>query len=110
MENKPLRDKPAEFKQWGTCMEEAQQQMKNACELPISESGALMADSHIGYGLPIGGVLATRNSVIPYAVGVDIACRGSGRERRRLAPAISKNNSSKSILVALRNSVCPLVY
>jgi tRNA-splicing ligase RtcB len=56
-------------------MEEAQQQMKNACELPISESGALMADSHIGYGLPIGGVLATRNSVIPYAVGVDIACR-----------------------------------
>ena len=75
MENKPLRDKPAEFKQWGTGMEEAQQQMKNACELPISDSGALMADSHIGYGLPIGGVLATRNSVIPYAVGVDIACR-----------------------------------
>ncbi|MGB1878060.1 MAG: RtcB family protein [Nitrosopumilus sp.] len=51
-------------------MEEAQQQMKNACDLPISHSGALMADSHIGYGLPIGGVLATRNSVIPYAVGV----------------------------------------
>lgn len=75
MENKSLRDKPAEFKQWGSGMEEAQQQMKNACELPISESGALMADAHIGYGLPIGGVLATRNSVIPYAVGVDIACR-----------------------------------
>lgn len=75
MEDKPLRDKPAEFKQWGTGMEEAQQQMKNACELPISHSGALMADSHIGYGLPIGGVLATHNSVIPYAVGVDIACR-----------------------------------
>ena len=75
MEDKPLRDKPAEFKQWGTGMDEAQQQMKNACDLPISHSGALMADSHIGYGLPIGGVLATRNSVIPYAVGVDIACR-----------------------------------
>lgn len=29
----------------------------------------------VGYGLPIGGVLATRNAVIPYAVGVDIACR-----------------------------------
>ena len=72
MEDKPLRDKPAEFKQWGTGMDEAQQQMKNACDLPISHSGALMADSHIGYGLPIGGVLATRNSVIPYAVGVDI--------------------------------------
>ena len=30
---------------------------------------------HPGYGLPIGGVLATDNAVIPYAVGVDIACR-----------------------------------
>ena len=34
-----------------------------------------MPDAHLGYGLPIGGVLATENSVIPYAVGVDIACR-----------------------------------
>ncbi|MDQ2744653.1 MAG: RtcB family protein, partial [Chloroflexota bacterium] len=36
---------------------------------------ALLPDAHQGYGLPIGGVLATENSVIPYAVGVDIACR-----------------------------------
>ena len=34
-----------------------------------------MPDAHLGYGLPIGGVLATDNVVIPYAVGVDIACR-----------------------------------
>jgi tRNA-splicing ligase RtcB len=34
-----------------------------------------MPDAHQGYGLPIGGVLATDNAVIPYAVGVDIACR-----------------------------------
>ena len=34
-----------------------------------------MPDAHLGYGLPIGGVLATENAVIPYAVGVDIACR-----------------------------------
>jgi tRNA-splicing ligase RtcB len=34
-----------------------------------------MPDAHIGYGLPIGGVLACENAVIPYAVGVDIACR-----------------------------------
>jgi tRNA-splicing ligase RtcB (3'-phosphate/5'-hydroxy nucleic acid ligase) len=34
-----------------------------------------MPDAHQGYGLPIGGVLATKNAVIPYAVGVDIACR-----------------------------------
>ncbi len=34
-----------------------------------------MPDAHSGYGLPIGGVLATDHAVIPYAVGVDIACR-----------------------------------
>src|SRR5258706_9887125 len=34
-----------------------------------------MPDAHSGYGLPIGGVLATENSVIPYGVGVDIGCR-----------------------------------
>jgi len=34
-----------------------------------------MPDAHVGYGLPIGGVLALENAVIPYAVGVDIACR-----------------------------------
>ena len=50
-------------------------QMKRAVRLPVALRGALMPDAHQGYGLPIGGVLATRNSVIPYAVGVDIACR-----------------------------------
>lgn len=51
-------------------------QMKTAMSLPISKAGALMPDAHEGYGLPIGGVLATNeNTIIPYAVGVDIACR-----------------------------------
>jgi tRNA-splicing ligase RtcB (3'-phosphate/5'-hydroxy nucleic acid ligase) len=50
-------------------------QMNNACRLPISVAGALMPDAHQGYGLPIGGVLATDNAVIPYGVGVDIGCR-----------------------------------
>ena len=70
------RSTPAPYKQWGDNIEDgAIQQMKNACQLPISVSGALMPDGHQGYGLPIGGVLATDNAVIPYAVGVDIACR-----------------------------------
>jgi tRNA-splicing ligase RtcB len=34
-----------------------------------------MPDAHSGYGLPIGGVLATQGAVIPYGVGVDIGCR-----------------------------------
>ena len=61
---------------WGNSLEpEAIQQLRNACALPVAVAGALMPDAHVGYGLPIGGVLATRNAVIPYAVGVDIACR-----------------------------------
>ena len=50
-------------------------QMDQASKLPISIAGALMPDAHAGYGLPIGGVLATQNEVIPYGVGVDIGCR-----------------------------------
>lgn len=52
-------------------------QMKTAMKLPIVEKAALMPDSHLGYGLPIGGVLATRSAVIPYAIGMDIGCRMS---------------------------------
>lgn len=50
-------------------------QMEIAMKLPVAEAGALMPDAHQGYGLPIGGVLATKNAVIPYGVGVDIGCR-----------------------------------
>src|SRR4030095_491837 len=46
--------------------EGAMQQMYAAAKLPIAVAGALMPDAHSGYGLPIGGVLATENSVIPY--------------------------------------------
>lgn len=55
--------------------EGALQQMAQAARLPVSVAGALMPDAHSGYGLPIGGVLATDNAVIPYGVGVDIGCR-----------------------------------
>lgn len=61
---------------WGDEIDAAaHEQMRNACGLPVSAAAALMPDAHVGYGLPIGGVLATRDAVIPYAVGVDIACR-----------------------------------
>ena len=49
--------------------------MDTALRLPVSVAGALMPDAHVGYGVPIGAVLATEGAVIPYAVGVDIACR-----------------------------------
>lgn len=66
------------YSTWGASCEigeQAHHQMRNACSLPIAAAAALMPDAHVGYGLPIGGVLATRGCIIPYAVGVDIACR-----------------------------------
>src|SRR5438270_10692025 len=70
------RDAPAPYRIWGDGLEKgAVDQMVNAARLPVAVSGALMPDAHQGYGLPIGGVLAVENAVIPYAVGVDIACR-----------------------------------
>lgn len=71
-----IRENPAPWRQWGNDIDpEAIRQMEQACLLPVTVRGALMADAHVGYGLPIGGVIAVRNAVIPWAVGVDIACR-----------------------------------
>lgn len=73
----PLRDEPLPYPTWGAehIDEASHLQMHGAMRLPVSVAGALMPDAHVGYGLPIGGVLATDDTVIPYAVGVDIACR-----------------------------------
>jgi tRNA-splicing ligase RtcB len=70
------RESGAPYRQWGADLDaKSVDQMHWACQLPIAVQGALMPDAHVGYGLPIGGVLATDDAVIPYAVGVDIACR-----------------------------------
>src|ERR1700760_4307469 len=76
--NFKLKEEIADFPVWGLENIEvgALAQMRTAVQLPIAVAGALMPDAHQGYGLPIGGVLATTaNTIIPYAVGVDIACR-----------------------------------
>ncbi len=72
-----IRAIPLPYRVWGAEQidEQSLAQMNAAMRLPISVAGALMPDAHVGYGLPIGGVLATEDAVIPYAVGVDIACR-----------------------------------
>ena len=72
-----LNDVPLPFTTYGAENIErgAFEQMNTAMKLPITVAGALMPDAHSGYGLPIGGVLATENAVIPYGVGVDIGCR-----------------------------------
>lgn len=74
-----LADEPKVYKIYGKKYIDslAKQQMELAMRLPVTVAGALMPDAHAGYGLPIGGVLAIENAVIPYAVGVDIGCRMS---------------------------------
>ena len=72
-----LLDTPRPFPVWGRSGIDfkTMAQMNTAMSLPVAIAGALMPDAHVGYGLPIGGVLATENQVIPWAVGVDIGCR-----------------------------------
>jgi tRNA-splicing ligase RtcB len=72
-----LNSSPGSFTAYGleNIEDGAIQQMNVAMQLPVTVAGALMPDAHQGYGLPIGGVLATKNAIIPYGVGVDIGCR-----------------------------------
>jgi len=64
------------IKMWLDDIEDgALEQAKNLANLPFTfKHVAIMPDSHLGYGMPIGGVLATRDVIIPNAVGVDIGC------------------------------------
>lgn len=64
------------IKMWLNDIEDgALEQAKNLANLPFSfKHVAIMPDSHQGYGMPIGGVLATKGMIIPNAVGVDIGC------------------------------------
>ncbi len=72
-----VRAEPIAYRTWGADGIEkgSHAQMRQACSVPVATAAALMPDAHVGYGLPIGGVLGCENAVIPYAVGVDIACR-----------------------------------
>lgn len=68
-------DKPIAI--WGkeNIDEQTIEQMERAISIPPACAGAIMPDGHLGYGIPVGGVLALKNAVMPFGVGVDIACR-----------------------------------
>ncbi len=72
-----VREQPLDAPIWGAELidKAAIDQLQNAMRLPVTVGGALMPDAHVGYGIPIGGVVALENAVAPYMVGVDIACR-----------------------------------
>ena len=72
-----LRDKAINFPIWGEDLIAANaiDQMADAMRLPVTRAGALMPDAHLGYGVPIGAVVALKDAISPYMVGLDIACR-----------------------------------
>ncbi len=76
MKRIPLKQQAAACTVFGArqIMPAAHRQMELAMRLPITVGGALMPDARQGYNLPVGSVLATRNVVLPHAVGRDIGC------------------------------------
>ena len=67
---------PIHYKTWGAeHIEQApRDQLELACSMPDAVAAALLPDAHLGYAVPIGTVFATRNTISPYVVGVDICC------------------------------------
>ncbi len=80
-------------------------QAKNLANLPFAfRQICLMPDTHQGYGMPIGGVLATKGVIIPNAVGVDIGCGMCAVKTNIQAETISKEEIKK-IMVGIREQV-----
>lgn len=71
-----LRKEPLPFNVMGQNLVDEQTitQMQQVMQLPLDLKGALLPDAHVGYGFPIGSVLALKDRVVPYGVGVDIGC------------------------------------
>jgi len=85
----------------------AMQQAKNLANLPFAHSHiAIMPDAHEGYGMPIGGVLATKDHIIPNAVGVDIGC---GMTAMRTSLREMDTGKLKSIMSSIR-AIIPLGF
>lgn len=94
------------IKTWCDDLEDkAVEQANNLVKLPFAfHHIAIMADSHCGYGVPIGGVLSTKGAIIPNAVGVDIGCGVSAYQSNLKASSISKEQL-KDIMGLIRERV-----
>jgi len=81
----------------------AVEQAKNLARLPFAfKQICLMPDTHQGYGMPIGGVLATKGVVVPNAVGVDISC---GMAAVRTSLTEISTGALRAILGKIRKSI-----
>lgn len=97
-------DQKIPIKMWLDDIEDgALNQAKNLANLPFAfKHIAIMPDSHQGYGMPIGGVLATKGVVIPNAVGVDIGC---GMTVKRLFLEDIEVNNLRKIMSEIRKAI-----
>jgi tRNA-splicing ligase RtcB len=83
----------------------ALQQAANLAALPVLfRQVALMPDCHVGYGMPIGGVIACPDAVIPNAVGVDIGC-GMGAVQTDLPVSAATPDLVRQILHGVKRAV-----
>jgi tRNA-splicing ligase RtcB len=96
------------IKMWLEDIEDAAlAQAKNLANLPfVYKWIALMPDSHSGYGMPIGGVMATMGVIIPNAVGVDIGC---GMMAVQTSLSVIDTDNIKAIMGEIRK-VIPLGF
>ena len=83
--------------------EQALEQARNLANLPFAfKHIAIMPDAHVGYGMPIGAILATKDVIIPNAVGVDIGC-GMCSLRTNLTDIAT--SSLKEIMSIIRKNI-----
>jgi len=94
------------IKMWLDEVEEgAIKQAKNLANLPFAfKHVCLMPDTHEGYGMPIGGVLATQGVIIPNAVGVDIGC-GMCAVKTNIQTEMVSKEQLKQIMSGIRELV-----
>ena len=102
--NRVISTERKPIKLWTDDIDEgALQQARNLANLPFTFRWvAIMADCHQGYGMPIGGVLATTDVIIPNAVGVDIGC---GVCAVRTSLESIERNMLKRVMSGIRRSV-----
>ena len=105
MNVKIINDRPVKI--WTDDVEEsAMQQIENLCTLPfLYHHLAIMPDVHAGMGMPIGGVLACVDAVIPNAVGVDIGCGMCAVKTNWRVEDISSEVLRKQIMRGIRERI-----
>lgn len=102
---KIINDRPVKI--WADTVEDsAMRQIENITTLPfLYHHLAIMPDVHAGMGMPIGGVLACENAVIPNAVGVDIGCGMCAVKTNWKVSEIDTDTLRKGIMRGIRKRI-----